>query len=76
MMKFSWEVERDMIKNYFGFVFNQYSINIKIIIYDYNWDDIGYVGNILFDGGVVQYIRGSVWYCYGGCYDICGGFYN
>lgn len=75
-MKLSWEAERDIIKNYLGPAFNQHSINTKIIIYDHNWDDTGYAGNILSDGGAAQYIRGSAWHCYGGRHDTCGGFHN
>ena len=75
-MLLSWEAERDIIKNYLGPAFSQNGINTKIIIYDHNWDDTSYAGNILSDSGAAQFIAGSAWHCYGGNHDTPGNFHN
>ena len=58
-MRMTWNVQRDLIRDYLGPKFRQAGITTGILIWDHNWEQTWYPMNILNDGAAKQYITGS-----------------
>jgi glucosylceramidase len=65
-MEMSSEEQKIFIRDHLGPMMETENLDTKVIIYDHNWDDIGYPMDILSDPSARQYIDGTAFHCYAG----------
>ena len=62
----TWEQERDFVKNYLGPKFENEGISTKIWIYDWNFDLWNWPDSVLNDPSAASYIDGTAFHHYAG----------
>jgi len=58
--------QKELIRDHLGPAFQQYGLDVKIIVYDHNWDRPDYPIEILNDQETRKYVAGSAFHAYAG----------
>ncbi len=65
-MRMEAEEQLDFIRNHLGPALEKENINVKILLYDHNWDHPDYPISILKDPVAGKYVAGSAFHAYAG----------